>query len=304
MNDFFLFLGILVFLFVLWIYNGGPNNPISFAGPYITPVTNIGDVQEGYGASANYYRSKEAKATGSLWGSWFGGGSADAIPAANRSPYAGKVTLGGGNAGARETREEYLTIRSESDTDISISGWQLASTKTSARATIPQGSLVANYGSSGSSAIVLNARNEAIVTTGKSPIGESFRETKCTGYLDTNSRYSPSLRNACPSPTDELKDFYVGDARRYDQCLDYVRSLSSCRVPSGNAPSGTAASCKNFVESALTYKGCVAAHRDDADFRGSAWRIFLGQSKQLWRQSGDTIQLLDANGKVVDQYSY
>jgi hypothetical protein len=305
-NDAFLFVGIIIFLFVLWVYTGGPTKPISFAGPYITPVTNVGGESEGYGAGSsgsNYTTSN----SGSFWGSWgkgSSGGSTTDVPAANRSPYAGKITLGGGNPGASDARQEYLTLQSQANTDVSITGWQLVSTKTGAHATIPKGVELANYSSSDPSSIVLSSGNLAIVTTGTSPVDDSFRETMCTGYLDSNGRFSPSLSNRCPSPLDELDRIYGGDARKYDQCSDYISTLSSCRVPNSNVPSGTSSSCRNFAESNLNYRGCISEHRNDADFRGSTWRIFLEESRELWRRSNETIQLLDANGKVVDQYSY
>lgn len=301
-NDAFLFLGIMIFLFVLWVYTGGPTKPISFAGPYITPVTNVGGVSEGYGGSksANDFN---ASTGGSFWGSvGFGSGSSSDIPAANRSPYAGKVGISGGNTSATDPHQEYLVLRSETNADVSITGWQVVSTKTGTRATIPEGLEVAEYNNS--APIVLNSGDMAYVTTGSSPNGDSFRETMCTGYFDSNSRYSPSLSNRCPSPLDELDRIYDGDARKYDQCSNYLSSIGSCRVAKSDIPSGTPTSCRNFAENYLSYKGCVTEHRSDVSFRTSTWRIFLEKRNELWRRSNDTIQLLDGNGKIVDQYSY
>ncbi len=177
------------------------------------------------------------------------------------------------------------------------------STKTGAHAAIPSGVQIADINSK-ESAIVLSDGQEAIVSTGSSPYEDAFRETSCTGYLDRNGHLSPSLSNRCPSPTDELGSFYSGNATRYDQCLDYVESLRSCSAPDEDAPSSVPASCRTFVDGRLNYSGCVSGHRSDSDFYSDTWRVFLGSSKELWRSSNDTIRLLDANGKVVDQYSY
>ena len=41
-SDLFLFIGILVFLFVVWVASGGPHRPLSFAGPTIAPLPTTG----------------------------------------------------------------------------------------------------------------------------------------------------------------------------------------------------------------------------------------------------------------------
>ena len=48
-SEFLFFLAMLVVFFVLWLAGGGPSKPISFAGPYITPITNVDQTQVGYG---------------------------------------------------------------------------------------------------------------------------------------------------------------------------------------------------------------------------------------------------------------
>ncbi len=48
-NDAMFIIGLFVFFFLLWAFSGGPSRPISFAGPYITPITNEGQTQAGYG---------------------------------------------------------------------------------------------------------------------------------------------------------------------------------------------------------------------------------------------------------------
>jgi hypothetical protein len=42
-------IGFFAFFFLLWLIGGGPHKPISFAGPYITPITDPNSVQTGYG---------------------------------------------------------------------------------------------------------------------------------------------------------------------------------------------------------------------------------------------------------------
>ncbi len=49
MNDGIFIIGFFLFFFVAWVASGGPSKPISFAGPFITPVTTVGTTQSGYG---------------------------------------------------------------------------------------------------------------------------------------------------------------------------------------------------------------------------------------------------------------
>lgn len=129
MNDIWLFLGCLVFLFLLWVYAGGPTNPISFSGPYITPVTAPGTTQVGYGPSANTFFKNEVT----------GGHTGDVIDSA-RSPYANDVRIGYSDPRAGNSRDEYIVIHLESDNDIDITGWQLVGAQNGTHVVIPEGS--------------------------------------------------------------------------------------------------------------------------------------------------------------------
>lgn len=133
MNDLWLFLGCLLFLFVLWVYSGGPNNPISFSGPYITPVTAPGSTQIGYGGSANQF----------LRGSYAGGAPSPVIDSA-RSPYAGSVRIAYSDPQQSDERAEYLQLQLTSGTDVDVTGWQLVGAARGVHVRIPQGSLASS----------------------------------------------------------------------------------------------------------------------------------------------------------------
>lgn len=204
MNDLWLFLGIILFLFVLWFYSGGPDKPISFAGPYITPVTAPGVQQIGYGPSANqYYYSASGSNTSS--------GSA-ATNGASRSPYADAVVISYGDPRSSNEDTEYMHIHLDGDNDVDITGWKLIGAKSEVQVRIPEGS----RGSSSSKRDIV--------------LSEDYRDA----YLITGTRANDSIK-------------YLYD---------------------------------------------------------DAWHALLGNHNDIWRDSGDTITLLDQNGKVVDQYSY
>lgn len=157
MNDFWLFAGILLFFFVLWIYSGGPTHPISFSGPYLTPITGVGQESVGYGPSANQYlRTGSASVSGSY------GGNTEVIDEA-RSPYAGDIFIGSSDLQTTDEDEEYISIRSNYEDDITITGWRLVSAKDGVSVRIPTGK---TRGSGSNKPVRLEEGDELVITTG------------------------------------------------------------------------------------------------------------------------------------------
>ncbi|MEO6536883.1 MAG: hypothetical protein ABIT47_04270 [Candidatus Paceibacterota bacterium] len=316
-GDFLLFFAIFVFIFILWVYSGGPTHPISFAGPYLTPVTNVGGESQAYGPKVSIPSGTVSKKTS--WGNWSAGwgtsnyGSSDTngsntnVSAGNRSPYAGKVYIDGSSShlNTSNVSQEYIVLRAASNSgNVGITGWQLVSQNAGSRTVILQGTPIAHQGTP--SAIVLRSGEEAIISSGSGQEGSSFKETECTGYLDRSySSYYPSLStNTCPSPISDLGSYQSNNSAQYNQCADYVRTFQSCRTGDNGPRNNLASWCQNFISNQLTYNGCVYSHQNDTNFFNNTWRIFQGRTSTLWRSSGDTITLYDQNVKVVDQYSY
>ena len=161
MNDLWLFLDIILFIFVLWVYSGGPNNPISFAGPYITPVTAPGVAQVGYGPSANtFYRNANS------------GSGSNAVTNSARSPYAGKVTIAYSDPRSSNVTSEYLHIHSNATQTIDVTGWQLVSAQSGAHIRIPDGT----RGNGGNGPIDLSANDDVFIITG-SYANDSLKST-------------------------------------------------------------------------------------------------------------------------------
>ncbi|HEY0011006.1 MAG TPA: hypothetical protein VGB97_03835 [Candidatus Paceibacterota bacterium] len=303
-------IGILILIFALWVSTGGPDRPISFAGPFITPITDVKDVQVGYGEGIDT-SSGGGSSGSSLWSvkSVFGrfeGAVGNNEAAGPVSPFADKVTIssGAGGPGGSSASQEYVVLRGPSEGTVDITGWSLVSMKSGAAGTIPAGTIAPRAGGGAPiSNVVLSADEEAIITTGASPVGQSFRENKCTAYFDTGN-YVPSLSNhSCPSPDEELGDFYRESASSYESCRRVVDTLPACETQR-TAPREASASCESFIESRLSYPGCVSGHFNDEDFRGDTWRVYLGKSRELWRSDNETIKLLDREGRTVDIYSY
>jgi len=209
-------------------------------------------------------------------------------------------------AGSSDSRNEYVEVSVSQDAGVPVdlSGWRVVSSATGSAVSIPKGTEIPISGTiNADEDIVLSPGTRALLISGQSPIGASFRENKCIGYFSTFQKFYPPLPQNCPVPSDDLSSFYgtgyIGDAA----CIDYVNKLSRCQVAL-TPPASASGSCQRFIVKYLNYNGCVDAHKTDADFMGNTWRIYLGRSSSLWRTQHEIVKLLDVNGKTVDAFSY
>ena len=224
------------------------------------------------------------------------------------SPYAGKITIVQDASGVREseTRDEYIEISANysNTAPVSIESWMLESALSGARVRIPPvaSPFIANVPNQVRGA-ELEPGGLAIVSSGFSPVGISFRENICSGYLEQFQSFSPPLSEECPSPSDVLP-LTAENLQRYgDTCFDALNTTDVCRFPQ-NLPANISPSCRSYLTSNLSYDGCVSANRYRTAFQKNMWRIFLGSPAELWRNSHDAIRLLDAQGRTVSVFVY
>lgn len=189
MGDAWLVIGIFVFAFILWVSTGGPSRPISFAGPYITPITDVGDVQEGYGDGINVGsgdRGSSLFSVRSIFGR-FENSLGEEENVGPVSPHAGSVRIvsRAGGPGKTDPDEEYVSIRA-SKTTVDVTGFRLVSSRTGESVVIPQSPLIPQGVVTN---VVLQNGDEALITTGTSPFGTSYRENRCTQYADSFREY-------------------------------------------------------------------------------------------------------------------
>lgn len=224
------------------------------------------------------------------------------------SPYTGTVSIVDDVLGVRATEptEEYLQIAVDytATSPIDVSGWSIESALSGTKAYLPGVAspfLMGTTNVSGSAQ--LPPGGLAIVTTASSPVGASFRENICTGYLDQYQRFAPQLGNECPSPASVLP-LTEENLRAYgDTCFDAVAALYSCQFPQ-SLPDTVTPACRAYLTDALSYNGCVQRNRTRQSFETNRWRFFLGGQREIWRNSHDAIRLLDAQGKTVDVFVY
>lgn len=205
--------------------------------------------------------------------------------------------------GAKETypEKEYLEIDvvqpNLSGTDATK--WVLENSRGEKVALGPASALPLSGKVNAPEPLKIKAGDHLIVSTGRSPVGVSFRVNKCSAYLEQFQDFVPPISGVCPYITSE-KNFYSLDTT----CQRFVQDIRPCETNTRPLPSDTAASCKTFLDSTTNYNGCVATHKNDPDFYSREWRIFLGKEKEMWAEPKDTILLLDDAGKRIDALKY
>jgi hypothetical protein len=224
------------------------------------------------------------------------------------SPYVGKVNFVEDVGGVRATTpsEEYVQINVDyrAEAAVDVSGWSLESALSGSKAYLPPVATSFVMGAAnGTGAALIQPGGLVIVTTSASPVGASFRENICSGYLDQFQEFSPQLGNDCPSPSSVLP-LTEENLRLYgDTCFDVINQLYSCRFPQ-NIPDTATPACRAFLTDALSYNGCVNRNRSSRSFEVNRWRMYLSGQNEIWRNSHDAIRLLDAQGKTVDVFVY
>lgn len=224
------------------------------------------------------------------------------------SPHAGTVYIARDEGGihATDAHQEYVQLQAEyrNSSGIDIRGWSLESALTGVRVVIPGAAAPFAQGIPNTvGAVTLSPGGVAILTSGASPVGVSFRENSCTGYLQQFQMFSPPLSERCPAPS-SLFPLSEQNLIRYGaECFDAMQGLQSCRFPH-DLPHTLTVACRTQLADTLSYNGCVRAHSARADFHDDMWRLYLGAPSELWRASHDVIRLLDAEGRTVDVFTY
>ncbi len=316
MHDSWFFIGVFVFIFLVWVATGGPLHPIAFTGPRLAEPGALGGgtylslPRAPYGIGGTDVSLPGSSSGGNVPGDsgtsvpTFVGGSTFGSP----STYRGIVSMNHyvSGAGSADPKNEYIeiSVSSSSNVPVDLSEWSLESDASGASALIPKGTEVPTSGViNAAQDIVLSPGDRAIVISGQSPIGASFRENKCIGYFSTFQSFAPPLPQNCPLPSDELASLYGTGYIRDAACIDYVNKIPRCQVTL-SPPVSASSQCQSFLVKYLNYNGCVDAHRNDPDFKGVTWRIYLGRTNSMWRTQRELVKLLDVKGNTVDAFSY
>lgn len=216
------------------------------------------------------------------------------------SIYKGKISMFVNTSSDAST--EYVDIYADySNTEpINITGWKLLSTSTNQTTYIPQSTYLYFSGQANSEQdVILRPGEHAYIITGRSPIGYGFKVNKCSGYISQYQNFYPGVWTNCPAPRDEDQSS-IPNRVVNDNCFDLINSLSSCRVPE---PLSKAYSyeCQAFLTEKINYPYCISHHKNDEDFWGTTWYVYLKRSEPLWKYRRDVVILYDKVGKPVTQ---
>ncbi|MBM3272022.1 hypothetical protein FJY94_01920 [Candidatus Kaiserbacteria bacterium] len=227
--------------------------------------------------------------------------TSDARSFGTPSPYALSVSLRIEHPG---TEQEYAIIES-SGSEVIMTGWSLQSALTRVRVSLPHAAPMFVVGAPNTlDASVLRPGGIAVVSSGMSPVGVSFRENLCSGYLGQLQQFSPPFAGTCPTPTASMPRTPAAESRLGASCFEYLATLPACTFPGASLPTSLPAMCRATIAERLTYNGCFQSFSARSDFYRDQWRLFLGTQAPLWRADSDIVRLLDAEERTVATYSY
>lgn len=334
----------IVFFAVIfaWFYSGGYERSTTKEGAYLRPPSTVGESADDYGSFrwfpsifgrvggptvstegnssfSNSDGSVSSKSSGTKTVIGSGGTEIKTAPVGKTSEtlenitgnlagsaYKNKVTIENiGSAASSQVQNEYITIKAgENNTNkVRITGWQVKSAVTGGSFTIGSGTRLFYSGQvNNESPIELNPGDTAYIITGRSPVGISFLKNKCSGYLSQFQKFVPTLSSNCPAPINE--NIPLDPQSFNDKCIDFIQSLSRCRILTGSIPQGITPECSNFVTTKFNYNGCVNDHKNDKDFYSKNWWVYLGRSEKIWKTQREVVELLDDKGLIVDVESY
>jgi len=294
---------IFAILWVIWFLTGGQYSGKT-ENPFLRPPSPL-DTGETYGAVPLPSGTTTNTTTDTATPDTKTEAKEDSSVNKVLSTLKGSVNLRFGNARAEDARTEYVEIfASYNNTQpINITGWKLKSAISGKTVTIGSGVYLPFSGAvNREDNIFLNPGDRAIVTTGHSPKGVSFRLNTCTGYFEQFQDFTPALPQQCPRPGNE--DLTINPGVLNDTCIDYIEQLPACFAHIKAIPFGFSAECSEYINKNIHYSGCLKLHKDDPGFYKTEWRIFLKRDAELWKQKRETIKLLDTKGKTIDSLSY
>ncbi len=327
-HDAWFFIGIFVFIFIIWIATGGPLRSPEVNVPAVPTLTGSSTLAGGatylqlprapYGVGNQDVCLPGSTSCGSGYDGSGGSGVAEpttfpsGVPGVTfspPSPYRNIVSLSNyvSNASSSDPRNEYVQIHVAQNAGgpVDITKWVLQSGATGNAEIIPKGTIVPTSGVvNATNDIVLQPGDSAIIVSGESPVGASFRENKCIGYFSGFQVFSPPLPQNCPTASSDLSSFYGTPYIHDPSCIDYTNSLSRCQPAVTTQSSNLSLTCQDFLERYVNYNGCLSAHSNDPDFSGTTWRIYLGRKTSMWRSRYDVVELLDDRGKTVASFNY
>ena len=186
-----------------------------------------------------------------------------------------------------------ISLQSASyESPVNITGWRIKSAQ-KGETLIGKGINLVQFDSV-SSDVWLNGGESADIIAGVNPMAANFRVNICFGGI--NNLYNLGYAS-CPAMANY-------DLTGLDSsCQDLILRSSSCQAPSDNILNGQTSKCRIWFEKNVNYNACVNQYRNSRDFyRG--WKIYTGNSNQIFDPLHDKIELRDQTGLLIDSRQY
>ncbi len=279
----FIVLALIVAWFV-WLLTGGPGSERAQGGPFLKPPDPL-DTGETYGGSISFFGKNTQ-------------------PEKPTSLFADTVSIMSA-LGAKESdpNKEYVEIQASpwNKNTIVVTGWSI---KTPSGKTIKiagASNIPKQGGLNQETLIALEAGDRLAIVSGRSPLGVSFRENVCSGYLEQFQDFSPPIPLSCPNPSVDLA---VKNLSGEPACVSFVAGIRTCENTLTGFPGNISNACLLYAQNDLTYNGCVNLHQSDRFFFKDRWRFYAGENAEIWSNKGGVIRLYDADNKLVDSFVY
>ncbi len=222
-------------------------------------------------------------------------------PVAHQDILARSFSLSMRSAKSRNINEEYVDITYSTSKDappVDITDWTIGDNKGESYKLGGISNLPGVLPTYNQDRLVLRGPIRIHAITGRSPIGENFRLNKCATYFSQYKKFVPNISGSCPSPSRE-----PGQDGLSDSCYKYVKTLSACRIPT-DIPLFLDNTCREFIQRNASYDACVKLHKNDSDFYGDEYWVYLNRPEHIWSDVRDSVILKDAQGSVVKSISY
>lgn len=144
--------------------------------------------------------------------------------------------------------------------------------------------------------IIVNKKTNVIISTGKSPVGFSFKENICSGFLNQYQTFIPPLEKNCPNALSIIKKSGVEIST---SCQNFLESTSSCKIID-SFPTNLDAPCIKAIKENVNYNQCVGVTKTGQNFYLNNYRIFLNEESEFFTNTQDLIKIIDQSGKVVE----
>ena len=188
-----------------------------------------------------------------------------------------------------KAEEEYIIIKNVGDQKIDITNLKFKNKNNESE----------SVGTDENGAVIfLNPNEQAVISSGKSPLSRNFKINDCSGYFSQFNKFIPPIPQKCPA----IKN--LSEAKKLDDvCTAYLSKIKTCAMPT-SLPTNLVSSCQQLIQTHANYLGCVADYKNEKDFEKKEWRVFFNRTSEFWASKNETIKIVDSADKIIAEKSY